>query len=113
MLSAQLDEQATATRDHYRVLFAVADAIASHRDLPSLFHELADRLAQVVQFDALSLVLHDAATDTMHLHVLETCQRVESPFVIVLKTEDDPAGFVWKTQQPLITSNVAELVRWP
>ena len=48
------------------------DAIASHRDLPALFHELAGRLEQVVRFDYLSLVLHDPATNTMRLHVLET-----------------------------------------
>ena len=71
MSNAQLDQQATATGDQYRALFAVSDAIASHRDLPALFHELAERLARVVQFDALSLVLHDAATNMMRLHVLE------------------------------------------
>ena len=27
--------------------------------------------------------------------------------------EEDPAGLVWQTQQPLITSNMAELTRWP
>ena len=30
-----------------------------------------------------------------------------------MRPEDDPAGLVWQTQQPLITSNVAELSRWP
>src|SRR5262249_51533815 len=33
--------------------------------------------------------------------------------VIVLPPEDDPAGLVWQTQQPLITSRLAELSRWP
>ncbi len=27
--------------------------------------------------------------------------------------EDDPAGLVWQTQQPLVASNVTELRRWP
>src|SRR4029453_4963887 len=27
--------------------------------------------------------------------------------------EDDPAGLVWQTQQPLCTSNYAGLTRWP
>ncbi len=106
-------KQATAAEDRYRALLAVSQAIASHRDLPSLFHELGSRLAAVVQSDALSLVLHEAATDTMHLHVLETQEPVSPRFVIDLRPEDDPAGLVWRTQQPLITSNVAELRRWP
>jgi formate hydrogenlyase transcriptional activator len=81
--------------------------------LPALFHELAVQLGQVVQFDALSLVLHEAATDTMRLHVLETCEPVPPGTVIVIPTEEDPAGLVWRTQQPLITSNIDELKRWP
>jgi formate hydrogenlyase transcriptional activator len=113
MSSAQLDQRATATGDQYRVLFAVSDAIASHRDLQSLFHELAARLARVVQFDALALVLHVAATNTMRVHVLETAERVESPFVLDLSLEDGPAGLVWQTQQPFITSSAVELRRWP
>ena len=107
------DGQATATEDRYRALLAVSEAIASHRDLPALFHELAGQLVQVVHFDALSLVLHEAATDTMRLHVLETGEHLSSRLAIVLRPEDDPAGFVWQTQQPLITSNVADLKRWP
>ncbi len=114
MSSAQQDEQVTTTPERYRALFAVSDTIASHRDLPALFHELAGRLGQVVQFDALSLVLHGAATNTMRLHVLETfIELVEGPLEIVLSPDDDPAGLVWQTQQPLIVSNIAELSRWP
>ena len=113
MSSLERDQEATTTGDEYRALFAVSDAIASHRDLPALFHELAARLARVVQFDFLSLVLHDTATGTMRLHVLETGEIVDPPFTLVLNPEDDPAGFVWKTQQPLCTSNLAGLTRCP
>jgi formate hydrogenlyase transcriptional activator len=107
------DGQATATEERYRALLAVSEAIASYRDLPALFHELAGQLVQVVRFDALALVLHETATDTMHLHVLETWEPLSPRLEIVLRPEDDPAGLVWQTQQPLITSNVAELRRWP
>jgi formate hydrogenlyase transcriptional activator len=113
MSNAELDQQAAATCEQYRALFAVSDAIASHRDLRGLLHELAGRLAGVVQFDALSVVLHDAATNTMRLHVLEAAIAVESQFTIVLNPQDDPAGLVWQTQQPHITSSVEDLRRWP
>ncbi len=112
MTRAHLDGQASAS-DRYRALLAVSEAIASHRDVSALFHELAGRLQQVVRFDFLSLVLHEAATGTMRLHVLETCDPVPAGAVIVLPAEDDPAGLVWQTQQPLITSSVAQLGRWP
>ena len=89
-------------------MLAVSEAIASHRDLSALFHELAGRLHQVVRFDSLALVLHEAATNTMRLHVLETSEPTPHLPAIVLPVEDDPAGLVWQTQQPLIISSVAE-----
>jgi formate hydrogenlyase transcriptional activator len=94
-------------------LLAVAQAIVAHRDLSALLHELARQLPRVVCFDFLSLVLHDAATNTMRLHVLETGEPVPLNTVIVLPPEDDPAGLVWQNQQPLITAHLAELRRWP
>ena len=71
MTSTHVDGQATATGDRYQALLAVSAAIVSHRDLSALFHDLAGRLQQVVRFDYLTLVLHEAATNTMRLHVLE------------------------------------------
>src|SRR5262245_30062637 len=113
MTSPQFDGRPAAAGDRYRALLAVARAIASHRELATLFHDLADRLRQVVHFDYLSLVLHEAASNTMCLHVLETCEPVPHGTTIVLPPEDDPAGLVWQTQQPLITARVDELRRWP
>src|SRR5271166_5771884 len=113
MTSAHLDGQASGTGEPYRALLAVSEAIASHHDLPALFHELAGRLHQVVRFDYLALILHEAATNTMRLHVLEASEPTPHPPVIALLVEDDPAGLVWQTQQPLIISSVAELRRWP
>jgi formate hydrogenlyase transcriptional activator len=113
MSSADLQEKVTATSDQYRVLFAVSDAIASQRDLSALFPELAIRLARVVSFDALSLVLHDTATNVMRLHVLVTSESLASPFTIDLSPDDDPAGLVWQTQQPLIIAKLSEWKRWP
>ena len=49
----------------------------------------------------------------MRLHVLETSEPVPPGTVIVLSVEEDPAGLVWQTQQPLIMSSEDELSRWP
>ena len=113
MTGAPVDGQAAATADRYQALLAVSEAIVAHRDFATLFHDLADRLRQVVRFDFLTLVLHEAATNTMRLHVLETSEPILGSTVIVLPVEDDPAGLVWTAQQPLITSSVEELRRWP
>lgn len=113
MATAESGVQLTASGDRYRALLAVSGAIVSHRDLPGLFREVAGQLVQVVHFDALSLVLHDAATGTMRLHVLETPEPVPAGLTIVLRPEDDPAGLVWRTQEPFITSKIDELKQWP
>ena len=113
MPTAQLDERATASHDRYRALLAVSEAIVSHRGLSALLHDLAERLHQVVPFDFLAVVLQEPASNTMRLHALETSERVPPGTVIDLPTEEDPAGLVWQTQQPLITSSLQELQRWP
>lgn len=99
----------------YAALLEISEAIVSHRSLPSLFHDLSGRLGKVVPFDYLSLVLHDADANAMRLHTVESCEPTSAETIssFVLPTRDDPAGLVWQTQQPLISSNVAELSRWP
>ena len=84
-----------------------------HRDLPGLFHELAERLHQVVRFDWLGLILHDAATQRMHMHILEPPEQILSPSAPAIPFEELPAYGVWSAQKPLIISNLAELARWP
>src|SRR5579883_715029 len=111
MTIAHTDRQATGTGERYQALLAVSEAILSHRDLATLLHELASQLDNVVRFECLALVLHEAGRDTMCLHVLEASEP--APPVIVLPVQDDPAGLVWQTQQPLVTSNAAELEAWP
>ena len=71
MIAARVDGPATASGEPYRALLAVSEAIVSHRDLSALFHELAGRLQRLVRFDYLGLALHEAASQTMRLHILE------------------------------------------
>ena len=99
--------------DPHRALLAVSEAIVAHRDPRLLFHELAGRLQQVVRFDFVTIVLHESADNTMRLHVFETRELVPADSEIILSVEEDPAGLVWQTQQPLIVSSVEELGRWP
>jgi transcriptional regulator with GAF, ATPase, and Fis domain len=60
----------------YRTLLAVSEAIVSQRDLASLFGDLAGRLHPVVRFDYLACLLHDATSNTLCSHLLESAEPV-------------------------------------
>src|SRR5713101_8436853 len=60
------------SRRQLEALLEVSEAIAQQRDLPALFHDLAGRLHSVIDFDFLTLVLHDPVRNVMRLHILET-----------------------------------------
>src|ERR1700758_4631467 len=113
MASARSDAQAQSADQRYCALLAVSEAIVSHRDLSALFHELAGRLHQVVRFDYLGLALHEATSNTLRIHLLEGTEPTPLPSPPVLPLEEEPAGWVWQTQQAWIFSNVPEEKRWP
>src|SRR5262245_30810287 len=104
----------TTSSQQYSTLLEVAEAIVSQRDLQALFHDLAGRLPQVVPFDYLILVLHDADSNTMRRQILESRE-----FGLVdpldadippagLRIEEGPSGWVWQAQESLLISNLAE-----
>ncbi len=98
----------------HQSLLDVSQAILQHRDLAGLFRDLAGRLRAIVPFDFLNLVLYDAATNTMRLHILESTTDVE-PHVPEMEfpPEDSPSGWVYVQQEPLVIADVNQETRWP
>ena len=105
--------KASDCEDRYQALLAVSEATVCHRDLPALFHELAGRLHEVVRFDWLVLILHDAGGQTMRMHVLEPPEPRFLASGGEIPLNDSLAGQVWQTQKPIVCANVAECVQWP
>jgi formate hydrogenlyase transcriptional activator len=56
----------------YQALLEISEAIASHRELDPLFHDLAPRLHRVLEFDFANLILYEPGHQAMKSHVLET-----------------------------------------
>ena len=56
----------------YQALLEISEAIASHRDLDQLFHDLTPRLHRVLEFDFANLILYEPGRQAMKSHVLET-----------------------------------------
>ena len=101
------------SRRQLEALLEVAESIAQHRDLAALFHDLAERLHSVVDFDFLTLVLHDPVRNVMRLHILET--RLPTPVKTGSETPMDghPSGWVWQSQQSFVVSDTEEDQRFP
>ncbi len=114
MMNVQRDAAPAQSDVRYRALLAVAQTITLHRDLAALFHELSDRLHDVVRFDCLGAVLYDAANNTVRIHILEPAEPVLSAGPgNLLPADQTPAGWVLDTQKALIVSSFAEYSRWP
>jgi formate hydrogenlyase transcriptional activator len=97
----------------FEALLEVSEAIAQQRDLKGLFHELSQRLHAVLQFDFLALVLHNPATNTMRLHILETHEPQEIKSSGEFPVENTPSGWVWQNQQPFVTLDTSKDARYP
>ena len=105
------------TRDHdrLRLLLEVSEAIVSHRDLSSLFRDLAQRLPTVAPFDFIGLILHDPTKNLMKVHVLETASTHHLTTKLdglELPIEESSSGWVWTHQQPLNIPFLTEETRF-
>ena len=97
----------------YEALLEVSEVISLHRDLPTLFHDLAQRLHTVVNFDFIKLVLHDKTHNVMRLHILEPLQSSPNPTEIECSIDESPGGMAWKTQQPVLVQHLDQETRFP
>src|SRR5208337_1540469 len=95
----------------HQALLEVTESIATHRDLPALFHDLLERLPRLVNFDTLWLVLHEPARNVMRVHILETPSRAYVDFV-ERSIQEAPAGWVWERQETLVVPDLEQETRF-
>src|SRR5215813_2478639 len=93
------------SRKQLEALLEVSEVIAQQRDLPALFHDLAERLHSVVDFDFLTLLLYDATKNAVRLHILEARETRETPENAEYPLSEHPAGQVWQTQQAYVVAD--------
>jgi len=103
---------AASSTDIYRAVVALSRSIAGRTDLRSLLVGVAESLRPIVTFDHLGLILHDAIGDAMQGHILN---EPGNPVITNLRmpVDQDPAGWVWLNQQPLVISSLQSERRWP
>ena len=109
-----LDSRLDHSRRQLEALLEVSEAIAQQRDVHELFHDLAQRLHSVVEFDFMTLHLYDPARNVMRLEVLESKVHSEGKKKgSEMPLEDHPAGFVWRTQESFVVTDTLEETRFP
>jgi formate hydrogenlyase transcriptional activator len=106
---AVVDEQTKK----YLTLLELSKAIASHRDLSGLFHDLACRLQKLVDFSHLGVMLYDSKRNVMRFHLLETCEPSEWQNPSEVPMEGSIAGWVWEHQEAVVIPDLEKEDRFP
>ena len=96
----------------YEAVVALSRSLSGHTDLATLIEGVAESLRRIVKFDYLGLVLHDPHSNTMRGYILT---EPGNPVVtdLSLPVDQDPAGWVWLNQQPLVITSLQAETRWP
>jgi len=99
----------------YLTLLELSKAIASHRDLSELFHDIACRLRNLFPFRDLAVMLHDGNQDVMRGYYYEGCAEAEwaSNKAVEVAIDESINGHVWRDQQPLIIRDLDRDTRFP
>ena len=102
-----------ATSARYEALLGVAESIAAHRQLATLFADLSRCLRSLVSFDYINLTLLDPKANVFRLHILQTDREIvgqappETPF------DQSPSGLALSTRQPYCVSDLDTAARFP
>jgi formate hydrogenlyase transcriptional activator len=97
--------------DIYEAVVVLSRSLAGRTDLRSLLSGVSDSLCRIVNFDHIGLILHNRDENVMQGYILNA---LGNPVITELRlpVEDDPAGWVWQHQQPLVFALQSE-IRWP
>jgi len=110
---ATLPERLPCGEDNqYATLLEVSRAIAAHQSLAELFQDLGRRLHTVLNFNYLSLILHDPVHEVMRLHTLHFDGVPTIQPGMEFGMDDSPSAEVWRTQAPLTIGDAERETRF-
>jgi formate hydrogenlyase transcriptional activator len=112
-MSSPLPIHPHATGARYEALLEVAESIAAHRQLATLFADLSRCLQRLVSFDYINLTLLDPKANVFRLHLLQTDHDLvghappETPYDL------SSSGLVLRTRQPYYVSDLDTAAAFP
>ena len=110
--SLAVAESPARSSDQLRLLIRVSEAIATHRDLTTLFRDLARQLPSIVPFELIALFLHDADRNVMRVHMLGGADGDRIPPGLEVPVDGSFSGQVFATQQPVSVHSRQEAARY-
>ena len=112
MSTSQLP-QSNPTSARYETLLEVAESIAAHRQLSTLFADLSRCLRRLVLFDFIGLTLLDPKARVLRLHILQTDLEVVGDTPMETPYDQSPTGEALRTRRPYCVSEVSQASRFP
>jgi PAS domain S-box-containing protein len=91
----------------------LAKTIAGHESMEALFHELSERLHELLNFTYLSVVLHEPDTHTMRVWQIEGASMVPFDQRPKQPMNESISARVWQTQRPLVLSDTRVDTEFP
>src|SRR3954454_21314036 len=101
------------THARYQTLLEVAESIASHRQLSTLFDDLSRLLKPLVRFDFIGLTLVDEEERVVRLHVLATDREITAKPAGGTPFDQTPTMQALESRQPYVIADVAAEERYP
>jgi formate hydrogenlyase transcriptional activator len=92
------------TETRYETLIRVSNVIGTYRDPQDLFRALERELHRVVRFDYIGVSIRDEKSNTFHRHFVDSQTEAAVPPDPELPIEESDAWWVYRNQEPLITS---------
>src|SRR5215470_1848908 len=100
-----------STTEIYEAVLALSRSIAGRSDLESLLSGVGESVRRIVGFDYVGLSLYDSKGDRMQGHFLSEMGTPAASLCFAV--DQDPAGWVWKNQRPLVLTSLDAETRWP
>jgi formate hydrogenlyase transcriptional activator len=110
--SLAVAESPARSADQLRLLIGVSEAIATHRDLTTLFRDLARQLPSIVPFELIALFLHDADRNVMRVHMLGGADGDRIPPGLEVPVDGSFSGQVFTTQRRVSVHSRQEAARY-
>jgi formate hydrogenlyase transcriptional activator len=97
--------------DIYEAVVALSRSIAGRSDLEGLLSGVGEAVRRIVAFDYVGLFLYDPKSDRIHGHISGGVG--DAVISLTGPVDQDPAGWVWLHQRPLVIATLENEKAWP